>query len=355
MQASDFDFELPENLIAQRALANRGESRLLVLHRSTGAIEHQQFRSLFRYLHPGDLLVVNNSKVIQARLRGTNQRSGGSFELLLLEEAAPNRWWTMMKPGKRARVGTRITLTRPDGTATDRHAEVQACNPEGHRLVQFDGTADILADLDKLGEIPLPPYIHRRADATDAEHYQTVFGRLPGSVAAPTAGLHFTRATIDTLDSQGVRICEVTLHVGPGTFAPVKSDRINDHLMHEERYQVSTDSAAAINATRQAGGRIVAVGTTTLRTLESATNPVTGDVEAGTGRTRLFIHPPYRFRAVDALLTNFHLPRSTLLMLVCAFAVPGRLGGRQVILNAYAEAVRQHYRFFSYGDAMLIL
>ncbi len=355
MQSSDFDFTLPEALIAQRALANRDESRLLVVHRSNGTLDHQGFKDLGHHLREHDLVVVNNSKVIRARLRGVNPRSGGSFELLLVGEVARNRWWTLMKPGKRARVGTRITLTRSTGSPTSIHAEVLATNNEGHRLVQFERPDDILTELEELGEIPLPPYINRRADESDAERYQTVFSHAPGSIAAPTAGLHFTPDSLRALQSQGVRICPVTLHVGLGTFTPVKSDRIEDHVMHEERYDISVESAATINATRRSGGRILAVGTTTLRTLESATDHGSGELRAGTGHTRLFIHPPHRFRMVDALLTNFHLPRSTLLMLVCAFAAPGTLRGRELILDAYAEAVRQRYRFFSYGDAMLIL
>ncbi|MCU0770782.1 MAG: tRNA preQ1(34) S-adenosylmethionine ribosyltransferase-isomerase QueA [Verrucomicrobia bacterium] len=355
MRASDFDFDLPEALIAQEPLAERDASRLLVINRSTGTFQHRRFKDLGDYFEADDLVVLNNSRVLRARLRGVNQRSGGAFELLLVEETAPNLWWAMIKPGKRARVGTRISLSHPAGSPTPVHLEVKATNAEGHRQVHFEGTENILTELDQLGEVPLPPYIHRRAEATDADHYQTVFGGAPGSVAAPTAGLHFARDTLTGLQSRGIRICEVTLHVGLGTFAPVKVESLEDHVMHEERYAISEASAKLIQTTRRTGRRILAVGTTVLRTLESATDADSAEVRSGPGRTRLFIHPPYRFRSADALLTNFHLPRSTLLMLVCAFASPGATGGRDLILRAYAEAVRERYRFFSYGDAMLIL
>jgi S-adenosylmethionine:tRNA ribosyltransferase-isomerase len=353
VRACDFDFDLPEELIAQHALDVRDQSRLLVLDRSTCQLAHRRFTDLSGYLREDDVLVLNNSKVIRARLHGLNARSTGKFELLLVEEVATNDWWALMKPGKRARVGTEVVLTDHAGERTRIVAHVMETNEEGHRRLQFSGTRNLLTELEHLGEVPLPPYIHRAADKSDVSRYQTVFARSPGSVAAPTAGLHFTPATMGELRARGVQVCEVTLHVGLGTFAPVKTDRIETHIMHEERYEIAPGVADTLNEARNQGRRIVAVGTTALRTLESAVTPA--GLQPGAGRTRLFAYPPFKFRAVDALLTNFHLPRSTLLMLVSAFAAPGESRGRELILNAYREAVRERYRFFSYGDAMLIL
>lgn len=353
MHASDFDFDLPEELIAQRSLAPRDQSRLLVLDRATERIAHRKFNDLGEYLRDDDVFVLNNSKVIQARLRGVNAHSGGKFELLLVEELATNDWWAMLKPGKRARVGTRICLTDRSGSRTSIAACVTEANEEGHRRLQFGGTGDILDELGHLGEVPLPPYIHREADKSDLTCYQTVFARAPGSVAAPTAGLHFTTDTLDRLRTRGIRVCEVTLHIGLGTFAPVNRDRLEAHIMHEEPYEITSQVANTLNEAWEQGRRIIAAGTTALRTLESAHTPA--GIQAGAARTRLFAYPPFKFRAVDVLLTNFHLPRSTLLMLVSAFAAPGETRGRDLILKAYAEAVRERYRFFSYGDAMLIL
>lgn len=355
MRTADFDYDLPEELIAQRALEARDQSRLLVLDRSNQRTAHQKFKDFADYLHDTDLLVLNNSKVIRARLRGVNARSGGKFELLLIQEVSTNNWWTMVKPGKRARGGTRIVLNDCAGIPTPITAHVLEINEEGHRHVYFEGTTDIFAELSQLGEIPLPPYIDRHADESDADRYQTVFAQSPGSVAAPTAGLHFTHETLAALNSRGIQTCEVTLHVGLGTFAPVKADSLEGHVMHEERYRIPEETACLINSARQEGRRIVAIGTTTLRTLESAADATSGTLQTGSGRTRLFVRPPHRFRIVDVLLTNFHLPRSTLLMLVSAFASPEENHGRELILSAYAEAVRERYRFFSYGDAMLIL
>ena len=358
MRTSDFDFDLPPQLIAQEPLPHRDQSRLLVLHRALGKIEHRHFQNLLEYLNPGDALILNDSRVIPARLRGTNSKSGGQFEVLLLTENTINDWWVMLRPGKRARIGTEIVFHDLHGRQTVLRATVLETNAEGHRLLRFDHPTNIKTLLDTLGEVPLPPYI-RRDDAsqieTDRERYQTVFARPPGSVAAPTAGLHFTEAVLDKIRQRGVRVDFVTLHVGLGTFAPVKTDIISHHVMHEEVFQIPDATARLINETKQANRRVMAVGTTTLRVLESLTAKTGGPVAASSGSTRIFIHPPYPFKVVDALLTNFHLPRSTLLMLVSAFAAPGETRGRDMILSTYADAIREQYRFFSYGDAMLIL
>jgi S-adenosylmethionine:tRNA ribosyltransferase-isomerase len=357
VRTSDFDYHLPPELIAQEPATQRDQSRLLVLSRTDGSMEHRRFSDLPHYLRPGDVLVLNDSRVIPARLRGRNARSGGEFELLLLEENGRNDWWVMLRPGRRARVGTEIVLTNLDGTPAKARASVVEVNPEGHRRLRFEGVSDVVQRLDKLGEVPLPPYIERAAPnlrAEDRERYQTIYARVNGSVAAPTAGLHFTQPLLDQLREMGVAVRHVTLHVGLGTFAPVKADRLEGHAMHEERYEVSRETADLLNQAKAAGKRIVAVGTTVVRVLEAAAF-TTGRLAAGSGRTRIFLHPPCQFRMADAMLTNFHLPCSTLLMLVCAFAGPGTTGGRDRILTAYAEAIRERYRFFSYGDAMLIL
>ncbi|MFO1477993.1 MAG: tRNA preQ1(34) S-adenosylmethionine ribosyltransferase-isomerase QueA [Verrucomicrobiota bacterium] len=356
MRTADFDFDLPPDRIAQAPAADRDGSRLLVLDRSRGSIEHRAFRQLPGYLRPGDVLVLNDSRVIPARLRGVNGRTGGRFEILLLEEESPNIWWTMMRPGRRARPGTRIGLVAPGGAPAAVEAVVLDSNDEGHRRVEFTGVRNISEVLDTLGELPLPPYINRGdgLHPDDQERYQTVYARPPGSVAAPTAGLHFTAPLLRQLRESGIEVQSVTLHVGLGTFAPVKSDSLEDHRMHEERYEIGADAAAAINRARGEGRRIVAVGTTVVRVLESAAAPE-GSVPAGAGRTSIFIHPPRNFRVTGAMLTNFHLPKSTLLMLVSAFAAPGSTRGRDLVLGAYAEAIREGYRFFSYGDAMLVV
>ena len=357
MRTANFDFHLPPELIAQQPAAQRDHSRLLVLHRDTGRVEHRQFRDLKKFLRAGDVLVLNNSRVIPARLRGTNVKTGGAFEMLLLEENATNDWWVMLKPGKRARVGTEIKLDEKiSGTVTD-------TNDEGHRRLKFSGTKNISDELDRLGEIPLPPYIARANAAelkNDNERYQTVYANTQGSVAAPTAGLHFTEKLLGEIRALGVNVQFVTLHVGLGTFAPVKAETLSAHVMHEERYEVSEATAHAVNQAKAEGRRVIAVGTTSVRVLESATGvPASGpalfEIKPGAGRTKIFIHPPHEFKIVDALLTNFHLPCSTLLMLVSAFATPGETRGRDIVLSAYAEAIRERYRFFSYGDAMLVL
>jgi S-adenosylmethionine:tRNA ribosyltransferase-isomerase len=361
MRTADFDFALPPELIAQAPVPQRDQSRLLVLHRHSGQVEHRRFCNLLEYLHPGDLLVLNNSRVIPARLRGINAHTAGQFEILLLEENAINDWWVMLRPGKRARAGTQIIFRDARGQPSDVHATVLDKNDEGHQRLRFAGAPNIADLLDFLGEVPLPPYI-ARADTSpmeqDRQRYQTVFARPPGSVAAPTAGLHFTESLLAEISAHGVQVCFLTLHVGLGTFAAVKAETIAAHIMHEERYDLSEETARAINAAKAAGRRVIAVGTTTLRVLESRANQAVDSspatVAAGAGRTRIFIHPPYDFKIVDALLTNFHLPRSTLLMLVSAFAAPHDTRGRDLILSAYATAIRERYRFFSYGDAMLI-
>ncbi len=358
MRTSDFAFELPPELIAQVPVTERDQSRLLVLQRGTGKIAHHQFPALLEFLQPGDVLVRNDSKVIPARLRGINADGGGQFEVLLLEESAPNDWWVMLRPGKRARINTRIIFKTPGGVLTGVQATVAEINGEGHRRLRFAGTPDIAASLSKLGEVPLPPYIRRTSDDAmkgDADRYQTVYARAAGSVAAPTAGLHFTENLLGQIHARGLRVCSVTLHVGLGTFAPVKADTLAEHVMHEERFILGEETAHAINTAKREGRRVIAIGTTTVRVLESVAAQHSGQLVAGAGRTRIFIHPPYRFQIVDALLTNFHLPCSTLLMLVSAFAAPGGTDGREMILSAYAEAVRQRYRFFSYGDAMLLV
>ncbi len=368
MRTADFDYDLPRELIAQHPVAQRDQSRLLVLQRSSGNIEHHSFTELPEYLGPGDLLVLNDSRVIPARLRGVNAGTGGRFEILLLDELAANDWWVMLRPGKRARVGTRIRLEEAPGKLSGVTATVVETDVEGRRRLVFQGTSDLANILDVLGEVPLPPYIERRGREhleEDRERYQTVFARQRGSVAAPTAGLHFTVPLLEELRSRGVGVCYVTLHVGQGTFAPVKSESIGAHRMHVEKYSISEETASLVHETKQRKGRVIAVGTTTLRTLETAAvqqnvqspqqvggNPV---LRPGNGRTELFIYPPWEFKIVDALLTNFHLPRSTLLMLVSAFAAPGQTRGRELLLATYGEAIRQHYRFFSYGDAMLVL
>lgn len=381
MRTADYDFALPPELIAQKPAAQRDESRLLVLHRDSGRIDHRKFRDLLNFLRSGDVLVLNNSRVIPARLRGINSKSGGQFGILLLEENGVNDWWAMVRPAKRARIGTRIRLVNrrsrgnetpfqlrnpeseirndPEppfvGSCNDISALVTDRNDEGHRRLQFEGVSNIADALSDLGETPLPPYIHRDGElAEDRERYQTVFAEHAGSVAAPTAGLHFTEPLLQEIRAIGVEICFVTLHVGPGTFLPVKTETLDAHKMHEERFELNAEAARIISHAKAAGRRTIAVGTTTVRVLESVAAKNQGALVPGEGRTDIFIHPPRDFKVVDALLTNFHLPHSTLLMLVSAFAAPNETRGREMILSVYAEAVRARYRFFSYGDAMLI-
>jgi S-adenosylmethionine:tRNA ribosyltransferase-isomerase len=356
MRTADFDFVLPPELIAQQPAPKRDQSRLLVLHRADGKVEHRKFPGFLEFLRAGDVLVLNNSRVIPARLRGVNAKSGGKFEILLLEENAPNDWWAMLRPGKNARIGTQINLHDTTGLPVKMNATVTEVNDEGHRRLKFSGTPDISRELDSLGEIPLPPYIEReRQLPADKERYQTVFAQPAGSVAAPTAGLHFTPELLDQIRARGVKICYVTLHVGLGTFAPVKAETLAEHKMHEERFEVGEETVCAVNEAKSAGRRVIAVGTTSVRVLESLAARNAGKLNVHNGKTRIFIFPPFQFQIVDALLTNFHLPCSTLMMLVSAFAAPGEMRGREMVLSAYAEAIRERYRFFSYGDAMLIL
>ncbi|HEX4963918.1 MAG TPA: tRNA preQ1(34) S-adenosylmethionine ribosyltransferase-isomerase QueA [Thermoanaerobaculia bacterium] len=341
MLTTDFDYHLPAASIAQEALP-RGESRLLVLDREgapEGSIRHSHVRDLPHLLRPGDLLVVNDTRVIPARLFGT-RAGGGKIEILLVERLGEREWDALLKPGKRARPGTVIDLS---GGLT---VEVVDKREDGRQRLRFSEPVE--PHLERLGHVPLPPYIHRPDTPEDRERYQTVYARSPGAVAAPTAGLHFTERLLAEIAAAGVGIARVTLHVGIGTFKPVAAERIEEHRMESERYEIGDEAAAAIRHTRERGGRVVAVGTTVVRTLESAAQAGDGTVAPGPGATALFITPGFRFQVVDALMTNFHLPRSTLLMLVSAFA------GRERVLAAYEEAVREGYRFYSYGDAMLL-
>ncbi len=356
MRTADFDFDLPADRIALRPLAERDASRLLVVNRQERHwTHHAAFGEILNYLRPGDLLVLNNSRVIPARLFGTKSPSGGNVEVLLLAPLRPTDWWVLLRPGKRVRTGTQLVF---HARTTDRtlEATVLAKNEEGHYLLNFAGEEHLLDLLEEFGEIPLPPYLARPVEAADRERYQTVYAQSKGSVAAPTAGLHFTEGLIAQAAQQGLSVAYVTLHVGLGTFAPVKSEDLAGHPMHEERFTLPAETVHRIEAARAASARVVAVGTTTVRVLESVAASHHGRlVPVSEGQTRIFIYPPYRFRVVDGLITNFHLPKSTLLMLVSAFAAPDRTDGRDLVLAAYAEAIRERYRFFSYGDAMLLL
>jgi S-adenosylmethionine:tRNA ribosyltransferase-isomerase len=339
--ASDFDYSLPGELIAQHPLPDRAASRLLILDRATGAIRHGRFGDLVELVAPEDVVVLNVSRVIPARLHGKRD-SGTAAELLLVRELPDGTWLAMGHPGGKLKPGRRVTF------GPDSAAEVVEVLGGGMRRVRFIGSLGARATLDRYGEVPLPPYIRRTPRPEDRERYQTVYAAHDGSVAAPTAGLHFTPALLDRLRSKGVAVAEVDLHVGPGTFKPVETDDLTRHAMHAEPYRVSDRAAASINERRSAGGRVWAVGTTVVRTLETLARDE-GGIGPGAGETGLFIHPPYAFRVVDRLLTNFHLPRSTLLMLVCAF------GGYENVMRAYGEAVREQYRFYSYGDAMAVI
>lgn len=357
MRTADFDYFLPSSLIAQVPLARREDSRLLVLRRQTGELQHRQFRDIIDLLPSPAVLVFNDSKVIRARLRAQNPRTGGAFEILLLEQNRTNDWWAMVRPGKRAPRGSTLALRSPITGATEITATVLDINVEGHRRLEFHGTPNLLDRLEDLGELPLPPYIERPTGARNPEddaRYQTVYAARPGSVAAPTAGLHFTPELLSALRERGITLARTTLHVGAGTFAPVKTDQVADHRMHSEWYCLDAENAALIERARQQQNPIIAVGTTTLRVLESIAqqNPTT--LAATEGRTNIFIYPPAAFRLVSSLITNFHLPQSTLLMLVSAFAAPGSASGRDLIFRAYQEAIERKYRFFSYGDAMWI-
>jgi S-adenosylmethionine:tRNA ribosyltransferase-isomerase len=344
MDVSLFDYHLPPDLIAQHPPAERGDSRMLVLSRAGGTIAHRSFRDLPEYLRPGDCLVINETQVIPARLLGRRRPTAGRVELLLLRALADRRWEALARPARRLRPGTTCDF----GENEELQATVVEYAGEGRVIVDLECEGDLLAALDRVGAVPLPPYIRGgKAELADKQRYQTVYAREPGAVAAPTAGLHFDEAMFRALEAIGVATARVTLHVGLGTFRPVEAERVEDHAMHAEFYEVGEGAAATINAARAAGGRIVAVGTTSVRTLETVADEH-GEVVAGSGWTQLFITPGYRFRAVDAMLTNFHLPRSTLLMMVSAFA------GREIVLRAYAEATEMRYRFYSYGDCMLL-
>jgi S-adenosylmethionine:tRNA ribosyltransferase-isomerase len=337
----DYYYELPENLIAQHPLARRDESRLLTLDGNTGAIEHRVFSDLPDLLRSGDCLVINNTRVLPARLLGARADSRTAVEFLLLRRLGDREWEVIVRPGRRVRPGHQIEFLPGELSA-----EVLSILPDGNRVVRFDYAGLWEQVLDRAGTMPLPPYIHEQL--ADRERYQTVYARHEGSAAAPTAGLHFTPELMDQLRSQGVTIAELTLHVGLGTFRPVKADNILDHTMHSEFYDLPAETVAAIAAARQRGGRIIAVGTTSCRVLEAVASQHQGHLQAQSGWTDIFIYPGYSFKVIDALITNFHLPESTLLMLVSALA------GRDPIMKAYQEAIDHAYRFFSFGDAMLI-
>ncbi len=338
---SDFYFDLPEELIAQDPLEDRSSSRLLKLDKNTGEIEHHTFKDVLDYLKEGDCLVLNNTKVIPARLMGVKADTGAAIEVLLLKRRENDIWETLVKPGKKARPGAVISFG--DGILTGTVLDVVE---EGNRLIQFSYEGIFEEVLDRLGEMPLPPYITHKLQ--DKNRYQTVYAKYEGSAAAPTAGLHFTQELLKQVEAKGVKLAYVTLHVGLGTFRPVKEDNLLNHHMHSEFYQVSEEAAELINNTKKAGGRVICVGTTSCRTIESAANDA-GMVVAGCDNTEIFIYPGYRFKVLDGLITNFHLPESTLIMLVSALA------GREHVLDAYKTAVDMRYRFFSFGDAMIIV
>ena len=337
LKKSDFYFDLPQELIAQDPLEDRSSSRLLVVDKKTGKTEHKIFRDIVDYLNPGDCLVLNNTKVIPARLYGERAETGGAVEVLLLKRKENDIWETLVKPGKKCKPGQRLVFG--DGKLK---ATVLETIEDGNRLIQFEYEGIWEEVLDSLGEMPLPPYItHKLADKN---RYQTVYAKFEGSAAAPTAGLHFTPELLKKIEDKGIKLAYVTLHVGLGTFRPVKEENILDHHMHTEVYQVTKEAADIINETKKSGGRVICVGTTSCRTVESASDE-DGIVKAGSGDTSIFIYPGYKFKVLDCLITNFHLPESTLVMLVSALA------GRENVLEAYEEAIREKYRFFSFGDA----
>ena len=340
MDVKDFFYELPQELIAQDPLEDRSASRLMVLGREDGSVEHHVFRDIVNYLHPGDCLVLNNTKVLPARLYGTKEGTQAGIELLLLRRMEGDRWETLVKPGKKAKIGTKIRFG--GGLLT---GEIVDIAEEGNRIIRFSYSGIFEEILDELGEMPLPPYITHKLE--DKQRYQTVYAKQEGSAAAPTAGLHFTPQLLEQIRNAGVDIAEVTLHVGLGTFRPVKTANVLEHHMHSEYYSLKQEQADKINRAKADGHRVIAVGTTSTRTLESIADEQ-GFVKAASGWTEIFIYPGCRFRCIDGLITNFHLPESTLIMLVSALA------GREHVLNAYAQAVREQYRFFSFGDAMYI-
>ena len=340
MKTSDFNFHLPEELIAQHPLEKRDTSRLMVLDKATGEIEHKHLYDVLNYLNPGDTLVLNNTRVLPARLIGEKENTGGKIEFLLLKRIEGDKWECLAKPGKRAKIGTIFTFG--EGKLKCKVVDIVE---EGNRIIEFiyDGIFEQV--LDELGEMPLPPYITERLE--DRERYQTVYSKEKGSAAAPTAGLHFTKELLEKVKEKGVNIAYVTLHVGLGTFRPVKVDDVNEHVMHSEFYHLEEEDAKIINDTKKNGGKIISVGTTSTRTLETIGDE-NGMVRAQSGWTNIFIYPGYEFKVVDKLITNFHLPESTLIMLVSALA------GKEKVMNAYNEAVKERYRFFSFGDSMII-
>jgi len=340
MKSSDFYYELPEELIAQEPIPDRSGSRLLVLDRKSGSIEHRIFKDIKEYLNKGDCLVLNDTRVIPARLLGEKEGSGGKIEFVLLKNIQGDIWEVILKPGRRAKPGARFVFG-----GGELRAEILEVTEGGNRLVKFEYEGIFQQILDKVGIVPLPPYITRRLD--DPERYQTVYSRHRGSAAAPTAGLHFTKELLDELAQEGINITYLTLHVGLGTFRPVKTENVEEHVMHSEFYNLDEDCANIINQTKANGGRVVAVGTTSCRVLETV-GTEDGKVSPSSGWTDIFIYPGYKFKVIDALITNFHLPESTLIMLVSAFA------GKEKIMEAYRRAVEERYRFFSFGDAMLI-
>lgn len=341
MKLSDFDFQLPEELIAQEPVKKRDQSRLMVVHRGSGAIEHKTFREIIEYLRPGDVLVMNESKVLPARIFGTRTSTGAKIELLLLRQVAPNRWEALVKPGKKARTGDMLDFGNGlmTGSILD-HTDV------GGRIIEFSYREPFLQVLERIGTMPLPPYIKK--PLADQQRYQTVYARQEGSAAAPTAGLHFTRELLEEIRAKGVKTVTVLLHVGLGTFRPVQVEDITRHSMHQEYFEITPQAAEEINRAKNRGGRVIAVGTTSVRSLETSCDE-NGQVLPGSGMTGIFIYPGYKFKVIDGLITNFHLPKSTLLMLVSALA------GREKILAAYRLAVQEKYRFFSFGDAMFII
>lgn len=341
MKTSDFYFDLPKELIAQDPIEERSNSRLLVLDKETGAVQHRHFYDILEYLNEGDCLVLNNTKVIPARLYGVREGTGAMIEILLLKRKDNNVWETLVKPGKKARPGVKIIFG--DGLLT---GEVIDVVEEGNRLIRFSYEGIFEEILDQLGQMPLPPYITH--ELKDKNRYQTVYAKYEGSAAAPTAGLHFTEELLEQVRRRGIRIAEVTLHVGLGTFRPVKVEDVSQHHMHSEFYEVTEEAAEIIRSTKASGGRVICVGTTSCRTIESAALRFDGTIEACSGWTDIFIYPGFQFQLLDGLITNFHLPESTLLMLVSALA------GKEHIMAAYEEAVKERYRFFSFGDAMLI-
>ncbi|MCY6353917.1 tRNA preQ1(34) S-adenosylmethionine ribosyltransferase-isomerase QueA [Clostridium sp. ZS2-4] len=340
MKVSEFDFYLPEELIAQHPKEKRDESKLMVVDKKTGEIEHKIFKDIIEYINQGDCLVLNNTRVLPARLIGEKENTGGKMEFLLLKRLEDDSWETLVKPGKRAKVGSRFVFG-----GGELKAEVKEIGEDGSRIVKFEYEGIFEEVLDRLGQMPLPPYITEQLD--DRERYQTVYSKEVGSAAAPTAGLHFTEELMNKLKEKGVNICFVTLHVGLGTFRPVKVEEIEEHHMHSEYYTMPKETADIINKTKESGGRIIAVGTTSCRTLETIADN-SGKVSEESGWTDIFMYPGYKFKVVDTIITNFHLPQSTLLMLVSAFS------SKDIIMKAYDTAVKGKYRFFSFGDAMII-